>query len=125
MSFTYIASPYTHANPAIRHNRWWEAHCYTAYALSCGQHVYSPIVHCHQMAQDFSLPKDFMFWKAYNAAMLSKSSRLSILTMSGWQESAGVAYEISLARELCISVEYILPDAIAEAVEKMRAEKVR
>lgn len=124
MSFVYLASPYTHKDQAIRRDRYIQAKYYTAYALVNGIHLYSPIVHCHELAMEFNLPKDFLFWKAYNSAMLAKSSRVSILCIPGWEESKGVSYEKDLAQQLCIPIDYILSDTLEHVREFARAQKV-
>ena len=99
MGFKYLASPYSHPNPAIRHNRWRYALHATAKLIVNGEFIYSPIVHCHEMAMAHSMPKNFEFWKAYNFAMLEKADRLIILRIDGWEASKGIAAERAFAEE--------------------------
>lgn len=97
--FIYLASPYSHKNPAIRHQRWRAALHATATFLQDGHFIYSPIVHCHELAQAHNFSKDFEFWKEYNFAMLERASALWILRIDGWEQSKGIAAERAFAEE--------------------------
>ncbi len=58
----YLASPYTHADPAVRQRRF-EAACRTSAVLICrGQTVFSPIAHSHAICA-YGVPLDWRFWK--------------------------------------------------------------
>ncbi|MCP5014648.1 MAG: DUF1937 family protein, partial [Ketobacter sp.] len=46
----YLAQPYTDPNPDVREHRFNLGERYTAELLQNGQWVYSPIVHCHELA---------------------------------------------------------------------------
>lgn len=59
---------------------------------------YSPIVHCHEMAQRYALPTAFEFWKRYNMDMLRRADQFFILDILGWKESIGVTAEHDFAR---------------------------
>jgi hypothetical protein len=95
--YIYVASPYSHPDPDIREKRFLAVRSYVGKMLKDGVPVFSPIVHCHQIALDFGLPTDASFWRNYAAAMLRNASYLHVLTLPGWEESIGVAYEIGLA----------------------------
>lgn len=82
----YLASPYTHRDEAIVCYRYTVAEKITAKLLCDGMVVYSPIVHCHHIAKNHTLPTDFAFWKKYNFAMLSKADELYVLKIDGWGE---------------------------------------
>jgi hypothetical protein len=62
--------------------------------------VFSPIVHCHEIADRFGLPGDFSFWKDYNERMLSVCDALCVLMLDGWSVSPGVNAEIIFAQSL-------------------------
>jgi len=100
----YFASPYTHVDPAISNIRYHAVMRETAHFLKLGYPVYSPIVHAHVMAFEYSLPRDYQFWKPHNHALLRRSLELWFLTIDGWRESAGVQGELELARELGIPI---------------------
>jgi len=107
MSFTYLMSPYTHVNPSVMNRRFIEAECATYILLSRGQHIYSPIVHNHEMAKKYNLPKDYTFWESYNYAMLAKASKGLILTLDDWELSKGIQGERNIANLLSIPVDLI------------------
>jgi len=102
VSFVYIASPYTHEDPAVMQERFEAVEKVTAELLKDGVQCYSPIVHCHVLAQKYDLPIHYMFWRDCNFAMLSKASKLFVLQLKGWEESPGVAGEMGFAAECCI-----------------------
>lgn len=109
MSFIYLASPYTHADPAVMQQRHDAAMAFTAEQLANRVWVYSPIVHCHEMALRHTLPFDFDFWQEYNFALLSKASHLWILALDGWDQSKGVTAEVDLAARLSIPTTLMQP----------------
>lgn len=96
----YLASPYTHADKGIMHQRFVEVERATAGLMAKRIHVYSPIVHCHELARNFSLPTDFDYWKSYNFDMIRRCDSFLILNIDGWVESKGVQGERKFA-ELC------------------------
>jgi len=108
MSFVYLASPYTHGDPKIVEERAAAAANFTAAHLRKGVFIYSPIVHCHELAKTHDLPKDFEFWKSYNFAMLSKASELWVLTLAGWEVSKGVREERTFAKSFNLPLLFVL-----------------
>lgn len=124
MSWDYVASPYTHPDPATMWQRYYDAKRYVAWALDNGIWCYSPIVHCHELAVEFNLPKDFQFWKAYNSAMLSGAARMRILMLDGWQESQGIhQVERPLAQQLSKEIYFVTPEEIQTAIDWCHAQK--
>ncbi len=95
--FAYIASPYSHGDPHIREMRYMYAAKYTAACLAAEDHVYSPIVHCHEIAKTFNLRGDFDFWRDYNLSMLAHAYELRILRIDGWESSRGLQAERDFA----------------------------
>lgn len=111
MSFVYLASPYSHINESVREARA------TAAAIGVG-HVmefyntttYSPIVHFHHVYKHAIYdPCDINFWIKHNKNMLRHASKLYVLDLPGWKESAGVALEIEFALHLGLVVEHVWP----------------
>lgn len=98
----YLASAYSHSDPLIMKTRFMLAEQCTASLLARRQWVYSPIVHCHELAHKFALPTDFTFWRDYNFNILRHASKLFVLDVKGWEESKGVAAEIEMAEVLGI-----------------------
>lgn len=107
MSYTYIASPYTHDKEHVMHDRYLIAASYTASLLRLHHHCYSPIVHCHELAVKFDLPRELDFWKRYNTSMLRHADELYVLCIPGWKESRGVQFEIDLAEQLGLPIRFI------------------
>lgn len=107
MSYAYIASPYTSPSDAVRHKRHEWTELYVVDRFRHLDWVYSPICHCHDMAQRYELPKHFDFWMSYNYAMLHRASELRVLQIPGWKESIGVKAEIEFARANNIPIIFI------------------
>lgn len=94
MSFTYLASPYSHKNRRIEVSRYRDVRRALGWMLNKGIWAYSPIVHCHHLAIAHDLPKNAEFWMDYNFSMLKSADSLTILKMDGWKESAGLNAEV-------------------------------
>lgn len=107
MSFTYIASPYSHKDQAMRNARFDIVSAFTAEMVKDGKVVYSPIAHSHPLAVKYDIRGDFDFWKVQNMGMLSAASSMIVLRMTGWRESEGVQAEIKYADDNAIPIVYI------------------
>lgn len=98
-TYTYLASPYSSHNKAEMTARFFAVEAATAWMLKSKIWTYSPIVHCHEIAGRYQIPTDFEYWTAYNFAMMRGADAFAILTIDGWQASAGVAGELAYATE--------------------------
>jgi len=107
VSFIYVASPYTSDDSRIVEERFEAAEKFVVKALNSGDMVYSPIVHCHAIADKYEMPIDFSFWSNYNKAMLSTASEIWVLQLDGWEDSKGVKAEVEFAIECGIEVRYV------------------
>jgi hypothetical protein len=106
----YLACPYSHSDRSIRVRRFHAANRAAADLMKSGvMAVFSPISHTHSIAEAGGLPLGFEFWRQFDEAYLSVSNRLIVLTVDGWQESAGVCEEIRIAQELGIPIDYMEP----------------
>ena len=92
----YLASPYTHADPAVQEQRYQAALIYSAKLFRAGLHIFSPIVHCHPISLH-GLPGDIEFWQSYCDNMLDRSDSMLVLALDGWRESAGINHELRRA----------------------------
>ena len=102
----YLASPYSHPDPAVREARF-EAACKAAAGiLREGGIVFSPIAHSHHIAK-YGLPPELGFWLRIDRAILAHCSAVHVLMLPGWRESKGVEAEIMEAERLGIPVEYM------------------
>lgn len=93
----YLASSYSHPDPLVRKTRFLLAEQVTAILTAKRIHVYSPIVHYHEMALKFSLPTDFDYWKGVNFDMIRRADELYVLDIEGVEQSKGVQAEINFA----------------------------
>lgn len=100
----YLASPYTDPDPQLRSARY-EAVCAAAAAMMReGFLVFSPIAHSHPLAA-YDLPVEFDYWQRHCLSFLDYwATELCVLTLSGWQDSVGVATEIDCALKLGLPV---------------------
>lgn len=112
----YLASPYSHPDPLIRKTRFLLAQERCAELLKLNVWVYSPIVHCHEMAEVFDLPTDFEYWRAYNFDMLRRADGMEVMQIDGWKESAGVKAEFQFARTAGIAIAMYEPPSNREAL---------
>jgi hypothetical protein len=111
MELLYLASPYSHVNPIVRQQRF-EAVCRVAGRLMHeGKCVFSPIAHSHPIEQHFEdgSIEGHDFWLKQDFAVLSRCSRLVVVTLDGWEASRGVAAEIQYAHERGIPLEFMAP----------------
>jgi hypothetical protein len=106
----YLASPYSHPDPAIREQRF-QAACQAAAALlRAGQVVFSPVVHSHPLVAH-GLPSDWAFWQHVDRECLQRCDEVVVLMLDGWEESVGVREEIWIAVELAKPVRYLAAEA--------------
>jgi len=103
----YIASPYSHPNEDIRHQRYVEACKYAGFLIKQGIWAFSPIAHSHPIAQQLGLDTSFALWCGFDLDMLSRCDKLHVLMLPGWEDSKGITAEIEAARRLGIDITYI------------------
>lgn len=89
----YLASPYSHPDSVVVHHRFAEVCRAAGWLLANRFWCYSPIVHCHEIAQRSRLPTDHEYWLEYNKHMLVRSDQFYILHIPGWRESKGISEE--------------------------------
>jgi nucleoside 2-deoxyribosyltransferase len=106
----YLASPYSHTDPAVRADRYRAACRATAALLKAGRVVFSPIVHSHPLVE-FGLPTAWSFWERIDRAHLERCDEVVVLTLDGWHASVGVSAEVAIARALGKPVRYLGPEA--------------
>jgi hypothetical protein len=102
----YLASPYTHPDPAVMQRRFEEICAVAARFIKRGEHIFSPIAHTHPIALAGELPANFWYWEQYAKEMLSVCGELWVYEMDGWRESKGIALEIKIAEELGLRITY-------------------
>ncbi len=107
MSYTYLASPYTHVERSVRCERFDAVCRAAAKMMRAGEVVFSPIAHSHPIDLADPLPQTTEFWMAMDLPLLKHANKLKVLCIPGWALSKGVAKEIEAAKEWGIPVEYI------------------
>jgi nucleoside 2-deoxyribosyltransferase len=105
----YLASPYSHPDAAVREMRFRDACRAAAKLMRLGHTVFSPIAHGHCICTH-GLPTDWRFWEPFDRHHLERCDEVVVLTLDGWDASAGVQAEIRIAIELGKPVRYIEPD---------------
>jgi len=118
MSYIYLASPYSHSSHVVMQDRYKRAAAVTAHFLRNHRYVYSPIVHCHELARQHDLPRHFGFWQDYNVAMLRMAKELRVIPLIGWKDSKGVQYEIDVAKRIGIPVFFLTDDELREILHE-------
>lgn len=110
----YLASPYSHPEPAVREMR--AAHAIAALRYIAAEFggysrvtIFSPIVYGHALIAA-GYPPDWENWKAFDCEMISFSSMIVVLKLDGWEESQGVQAEIKFAKSLGKPIEYFKPE---------------
>ena len=108
MISVYLASPYTHANPAVMETRYLTV-CRIVAQYARDYHIYSPIVHWHPIAVLYNLPKDWEFWKKINAKDIEMRDEFWFLQDKGWANSQGMKEEFTIAKNHKKPHKFILP----------------
>ncbi len=102
----YLASPYSHPDPAVRELRFREACRAAAALLRAGHAVFSPIAYSHPLVAH-GLPTDWSFWERHDREHLGRCDEVLVLMLDGWEESVGVREEIRIAREMGKPVRFL------------------
>lgn len=106
-SLAYLASPYSHPDPAVVVERFEKVSKEAARMVRAGIFVYCPIAHTHPMVIYGELTENWEFWKEYDETWLSICGRLYVLMLPGWESSKGVAAEIAIATRLGLPITYL------------------
>ncbi len=108
MNRVYLASPYTHPDPAVRTRRARAVSRAAACLMRRGEIVYSPVSMGHAIAEAApELPHDFEWWQHQCMPYLEWADELIVLRLPGWAESRGVKEEIAEARKRGIPITYM------------------
>ena len=93
--FVYCCTPYS-LYPAGQEAAFIAAAQYAAFMLAEGLCVYSPIAHSHTLATYSNLdPLDHRIWMRNDRAMIDAAAGAVVIMMNGWQESRGIAEEVT------------------------------
>lgn len=107
--YIYLASPYTHDDPAISYQRVHDVVSVAARLMLGGRVVYCPVAHGVLIAS-VNLPDDQVanqphdWWMAQCLPLLTRASELWVLQLDGWATSQGVQQEIAWAQQLGLPI---------------------
>lgn len=76
--------------------------------------VYSPIVHCHPIAVNHTLPRGFDYWRQYNQRMIRACDIFVTLQIEGLDLSVGVAGEREYAEQLNKKIGRLIPEGTGQ-----------
>jgi len=100
MSYIYLASPYSHPDPAVRQKRYEDVLEITAKLSKIGYVVFSPIVHSHPMSVHHDMPGDWAFWSKIDYKFIDACREIWVLDMDGWDKSVGIKAEMEYAKSI-------------------------
>ncbi len=108
-TLAYLATPYSQY-PKGLHQAFIDASALAARLLRAGICAYSPIAHTHPLAL-YGLvdPLDHSIWLPFDELMMARCDTLIVAHMEGWQESLGIAHEVTYF-EVARKPIYDLPD---------------
>lgn len=112
----YLATPYTHSDPAIREERFRKvSRCAGWLMLKMDVYVYSPISMTHQMWLEMQgIPGtgfEWEFWANFDEFMVDKCREFWIYCQPGWENSVGVTAERKIADKYGIVTRYVTDDS--------------
>jgi hypothetical protein len=105
----YLATPYSHPDPVIRQLRYEQVTKSAARLIDLGHIVHSPITLTHPIEMALGGVRPAAFWLEFDRPFIEMCSELVVLTLAGWKESVGVAYERQLFEELGRPVSFLVP----------------
>lgn len=104
----YLASPYSHPEPAVRVARYRATCAAAAALLRLGCVVFAPIVQGHPLVE-FGVPIEWQFWRIFARWYLERCDLIVVLTLDGWRESISVQAELKIAHELGKPTRFVEP----------------
>lgn len=106
--FTYLASPYSHADLYTEVRRYYLARAATRLLLDAGFLIFSPIVYSKRL-KTAADNHDYGFWMRIDLSILERADRLWVLQLEGWDNSVGVEEEITYANSRGIPITFLHP----------------
>jgi hypothetical protein len=90
----YLASPYSHPEPATRQRRF-EAVCKVAADLMREDYVvFCPIAHSHPIEIHGGIQGGWDLWALQDLPLLNLATELHVACFPGWEQSEGVTAEL-------------------------------
>jgi hypothetical protein len=116
----YVASPYSHVNPAIREHRYRTACRASALLMKSNIVVFSPLSHSVSIAKIGDIcDMEHAFWMSMDLPVLRRCDELLILGLEDWERSLGIQYEMfeALSRKMPIT---LIDEADIDLLPKVR-----
>lgn len=110
VGYTYLCSPYSHPDPAVRQRRFERAAECAGKLMLAGESIFCPIAHSHPIDVTFETIQGFDFWMRQDLPILRCAAKVKVLMLDGWKDSRGIARELQVASVAFIPVFYIEPD---------------
>lgn len=111
----YLASPYSHKDPAVMAERAEAVAAAAAHFMRQGHIIYCPIAAWHWVALRHDLPKDWPTWRKLDFGFVRHAREVWVLALDGWDTSVGVTAEREMAVLLGLPVKRVSPDDYAFA----------
>ena len=118
----YLASPWSHPDPFVRHQRYTDALRATIALFRSGRTVYSPIIYSHQLhGAGVGTTGAFAEWEELDRAVIRSCSMVWVLQLEGWEASRGIKAELEIAAEFNLPVQFVTLDQVLD-MEPIRAQ---
>jgi hypothetical protein len=104
----YLASPYTHDDPAVRSARAREVARVAGRLIASGRMVYSPISHGVPIEASGEMAGHYEAWRRHNRNMIARCNDFAVLALPGWRESTGIVGEALVALDLGCDVDVLV-----------------
>lgn len=93
---TYLATPYSHPDPAVREARYVAVTRQAARMIAEGLIVFSPITMSHPIeVLSGAEPAPSDVWVDFDEPFMDACAEAVVLMLPGWEQSRGVAREIA------------------------------
>lgn len=97
----YLCSVYSgEANAELMQKRYEYVAKRTADFMIEGYTVFSPINHCHPIADKYNMPRTWYFWKQHDLNYIKAADEVWVLMMPNWLNSKGITAEIEYAESI-------------------------
>lgn len=91
----YLASPYSHPDPAVREARYVAVTKQMARMVAQGLIVFGPITMSHPVEVIGRMPPaPTAWWLDFDKAFMDACAECQVLKLPGWENSTGVQFEI-------------------------------
>lgn len=115
----YLATPYSHPDPAVVRSRLEAVHRLAALIELRGVlHVTSGIYNHLLLPHPPNTPTDYEFWGSFSITLLKRCDWMVVFMQPGWRESVGVRDEISFAQHQGMWITYLPSNShLAERID--------